>query len=143
MKLIRKYFLNMLWVIYRQKKFNLGEFWCVVIFGFSCLSWKVTGWIHGHLKIGGEKYIQTKRKLNETVWLYDATVYYILAGNRLSQIKTGSRYKPSEIVQLPSLLTIRGRLERKCRRIESVIRRLNIGQNEFWMIWGNFFVVMW
>ena len=56
---------------------------------------------------------QTRKKLSDVVKLGDITVYCKLAGSRLRPIITGMIYKPSEVVQIPDLFTMRGFLGKK------------------------------
>ena len=52
-------------------------------------------------------------KQSEYFQLDDVTFNWKLMGIRLSQIITELRYKPSEVIQLPSLLTMWGSLGKK------------------------------
>ena len=54
-------------------------------------NWRVTGWLHGHLKFVRETVESTQKKLSEVAQLDDATVNYKLDGSVLSQIVAGLR----------------------------------------------------
>ena len=81
--------------------------------------------------MAGRKYSRLKKKLDEVVQLDEITVNWKLTGIRSSQIITVLRYKPSELVQLPALLTMWGRLAREFLKREVASQSLKSGKKSF------------
>ena len=61
----------------------------------------------------GRRFSRLRKKHSEFIQLDDVTVNWKLEGNRLSRIIPVSRYKTSEVFQLPSLLTMWGLLVKR------------------------------
>ena len=88
----------------------------------------------------GRRFSWLIKKLGEVIQLDDIMFNWKLVGSRSIQIITSSRYKTSEVVQLPSLLTMWCHLAGKSRKRYLASRILKSGQNKFLMRWGEFFV---
>ena len=140
MKPRRKYFLRRLWVIYRRKKMIAREsfggdlFLDIVSETGEGLDEFMVIW-----KMAGRNYSQIKNKQDLVARLDGVAAICKLVGSRSSRVITGSRLKPSEVVQLLYLLKMFGCLARRCWKREAESRILKSQQKSFWMREGDFF----
>ena len=128
---MKKYFLKILWDIYRQRQDDCAGCFCRELSSDEVSMDRV--WLDDITdiwKLEGRRlswFIIGSRKKIEFIQLDDVTANYKLVGSRSSWIETDLRYKPSEVFQLPALLKI-------CRSLWNICLKRDSWWVKVWMV---------